>query len=84
MVRAVIGRDFTANRCRDNLLLDVVQRARPGRENRAGALAQGTSATATINSDSAGTIFSSGSGTLDYIKEQVITAPLLYVWFEPL
>ena len=33
-------------------------------------------ATATINSDSAGTIFSSGSGTLDYIKEQVIPAPI--------
>ena len=44
-------------------------------QNPSGALAQGTSATATINSDSAGTIFSSGSGTLDYIKEQVITAP---------
>ena len=39
MVRAVIGRDFTADRCRDNLLLDVVQRARPGRENRAGTVA---------------------------------------------
>ena len=45
-------------------------------QNPSGALAQGTSATATINSDSAGTIFSSGSGTLDYIKEQVITAPI--------
>ena len=45
-------------------------------QNSSGALAQGTSATATINSDSAGTIFSSGSGTLDYIKEQVITAPI--------
>ena len=45
-------------------------------QNPSGALAQGTSATATINSDSAGTIFSSGSGTLDYIKEQVIPAPI--------
>ena len=45
-------------------------------QNPSGSLAQGTSATATINSDSAGTIFSSGSGTLDYIKEQVITAPI--------
>ena len=45
-------------------------------QNPSGALTQGTSATATINSDSAGTIFSSGSGTLDYIKEQVITAPI--------
>ena len=45
-------------------------------QNPFGGLAQGTSATATINSDSAGTIFSSGSGTLDYSKEQVITAPI--------
>ena len=45
-------------------------------QNPSGSLAQGTSATATINSDSAGTIFSSGSGTLDYSKEQIITAPI--------
>lgn len=45
-------------------------------QNPSGSLAQGTSATATINSDSAGTIFSSGSGVLDYSKEQVITAPI--------
>ena len=41
-----------------------------------GSLTQGTSASATINSDSAGTIFSSGSGKLEYISEQVITAPI--------
>ncbi len=44
--------------------------------NGSGTLTQGTSATATINSDSAGTIFSAGSGKLDYISEQVITAPI--------